>query len=111
MIASKNPNQQPRGVSAPESFRIFPDGHGHWCARKRNGMVAGTFFNRDDAIRLRAMKASIGRCRSRASFELTRCFYDSCRRRDEPTARADVVHRAALCHPAPTRLRRLLLVG
>ena len=26
---------------APDGFSIFSDGHGHWCACKGDGMVAG----------------------------------------------------------------------
>jgi hypothetical protein len=33
------------------NFRIYPDGHGHWCSRKSDGMVAGTFFTREAALR------------------------------------------------------------
>ena len=39
------------GSQARESFRIFADGRGHWCARKNDGLVAGTFFSRDAAVR------------------------------------------------------------
>jgi hypothetical protein len=42
---------QPRDTRAQESFQIFPDGRGHWCARKSDGMVEGIFFNRDAALR------------------------------------------------------------
>ena len=38
-----------RGVAA--SFRVFPDGRGHWCADKNDGTVSGIFFSRAAAIR------------------------------------------------------------
>jgi hypothetical protein len=38
-------------AAARDGFCVFPDGHGHWCACKDDGMVAGTFFNRDAALR------------------------------------------------------------
>lgn len=50
MMSAKNA-LQPRDARAQESFRIFPDDRGHWCARKSDGMVVGIFFNRDAAIR------------------------------------------------------------
>lgn len=50
MMSAKNAIQ-PRDAHAQESFRIFSDGRGHWCAHKNDGMVAGTFVNRDAAIR------------------------------------------------------------
>ncbi len=31
-------------------FRIFRDGIGHWCARRADGLVAGTFFDREAAL-------------------------------------------------------------
>lgn len=40
-------------------FRIYPDGHGHWCSRKSDGMVAGTFFTREAALRF-AKNESLG---------------------------------------------------
>jgi hypothetical protein len=36
---------------AGDDFCVFPDGHGHWRACKDDGMVAGTFFSRDAALR------------------------------------------------------------
>ena len=33
------------------SFEIFRDQIGHWCARRTDGMVCGTFFERDAAVR------------------------------------------------------------
>jgi hypothetical protein len=50
MMPAKNAIQT-HDTRAQESFRIFPDGRGHWCARKSDGMVAGVFFNRDAALR------------------------------------------------------------
>jgi hypothetical protein len=40
-----------RNAADGGSFCVFPDGHGHWCACKDDGMVAGTFFSRDAALR------------------------------------------------------------
>ena len=40
-----------RALRHETGFSIFPDGRGHWCARKGDGIVAGVFFNRDAAIR------------------------------------------------------------
>jgi hypothetical protein len=37
----------------PESktvFEIFRDRIGHWCARRKDGLVFGTFFERDAAV-------------------------------------------------------------
>jgi hypothetical protein len=50
MMSTKNAIQ-PRDTRTPESFRIFPDGRGHWYAYKNDGLVAGIFFNQDAAIR------------------------------------------------------------
>jgi hypothetical protein len=33
------------------SFEIFRDGAGHWCARRSDGQVCGTFRERRDAER------------------------------------------------------------
>jgi hypothetical protein len=33
------------------SFEIFRDPIGHWCARRNDGKVCGTFFERDAAVR------------------------------------------------------------
>ncbi len=32
-------------------FRIFPDRDGHWRSLRADGLVAGTFFTREAAIR------------------------------------------------------------
>jgi hypothetical protein len=50
MMSARNANQL-RDMRAQESFQVFPDGRGHWCARKSDGMVEGIFFNRDAALR------------------------------------------------------------
>jgi hypothetical protein len=49
-----------RGAGAHESFRISTDNRGHWCARKNDGMVAGTFFSHDAAIRFARRECSYG---------------------------------------------------
>jgi hypothetical protein len=33
------------------TFEIFRDRIGHWCARRGDGKVCGTFFERDAAVR------------------------------------------------------------
>jgi hypothetical protein len=33
------------------TFEIFRDRIGHWCARRGDGKVCGTFFERDAALR------------------------------------------------------------
>jgi hypothetical protein len=33
------------------SFEIFPDHVGHWCARRLDGKVCGTFLERNQAVR------------------------------------------------------------
>jgi hypothetical protein len=33
------------------SFEIFRDKIGHWCARRADGKVGGTFLERDAAVR------------------------------------------------------------
>jgi len=38
-------NSDPRTV-----FEIFRDRIGHWCARRKDGLVFGTFFERDAAV-------------------------------------------------------------
>jgi hypothetical protein len=39
-------------VSDPRTaFEIFRDHVGHWCARRADGLVFGTFFERASAIR------------------------------------------------------------
>jgi hypothetical protein len=37
--------------SDPRSFEIFRDAIGHWCARRLDGLVVGTFLERTAAIR------------------------------------------------------------
>ncbi len=37
--------------AVPLSFELFRDRNGHWCARRADGRVCGTFFERDAAIR------------------------------------------------------------
>ena len=33
------------------TFEIFRDRIGHWCARRADGKVCGTFFEREAAVR------------------------------------------------------------
>ena len=33
------------------TFEIFRDPIGHWCARRSDGKVCGTFFEREAAVR------------------------------------------------------------
>jgi hypothetical protein len=33
------------------TFELFRDQAGHWCARRADGRVGGTFFERDAAVR------------------------------------------------------------
>jgi hypothetical protein len=33
------------------SFEIFPDHIGHWCARRLDGKVCGTFLEKNQAVR------------------------------------------------------------
>ena len=40
-----------RGECVGAHFRVFADGHGHWCADKDDGTVGGIFSNREVAIR------------------------------------------------------------
>jgi len=35
---------------AKTAFQIFRNGLGRWCARRADGLVCGTFFNRDAAL-------------------------------------------------------------
>jgi hypothetical protein len=32
-------------------FELFGDRFGHWCARRIDGLVFGTFLDRDSAVR------------------------------------------------------------
>ena len=59
MMSSTNLILQ-RDACAQASFRIFPDGRGHWCACKDDGMVSGVFFNRDAAIRFARHESAYG---------------------------------------------------
>ncbi len=34
-----------------KTFEVFRDSIGHWCARRRDGLVNGTFFEREAALR------------------------------------------------------------
>jgi hypothetical protein len=38
-------------ATSPFTFEIFRDPIGHWCARRNDGKVCGTFFERDAAVR------------------------------------------------------------
>jgi hypothetical protein len=40
-----------RVAGAQMTFEIFRDHIGHWCARRTDGKVCGTFFERDAAMR------------------------------------------------------------
>jgi hypothetical protein len=40
-----------RSFAQPSTFEIFRDRIGHWCARRADGMVFGTFFEREAAIK------------------------------------------------------------
>ena len=40
-------------------FRIFPDERGRWCARTDDGLMGGTFVDRDSALRF-ARRESVG---------------------------------------------------
>jgi len=44
-------NVDDRSAHRAPDFLIFPDRNGHWCSRKADGLVAGTFFTREAAIR------------------------------------------------------------
>jgi hypothetical protein len=44
------PLSDPKDSPNPAHFQIFRDDHGHWCARKDDGMIAGTFFDRRAAL-------------------------------------------------------------
>jgi len=44
-------NVDDRSARRSPDFVIFPDRNGHWCSRKADGLVAGTFFTREAAIR------------------------------------------------------------
>ncbi len=41
----------PPAADALALFEIFPDAAGHWCARRIDGMVCGTFTDRHGAER------------------------------------------------------------
>ena len=43
--------QQDRRNRAQVTFELTGDRVGHWCARRADGRVCGTFFERDAAIR------------------------------------------------------------
>ena len=41
----------PQTLSDPRTvFEIFRDRVGHWCARRADGLVFGTFFDREAAV-------------------------------------------------------------
>ena len=40
-------------------FRIFPDQRGRWCARSDDGLMGGTFVDRESALRF-ARRESVG---------------------------------------------------
>jgi hypothetical protein len=47
-------------------FAIFRNSVGLWCARRADGLVGGTFLQRDDAVRF-ARRECRGFCRDRAA--------------------------------------------
>jgi len=53
------------GAQAHATFQVFSDGRGHWCARKSDDMIAGTFFNRAAALRFARDESSAGPAASR----------------------------------------------
>ena len=48
MKAMSKPTQT--SADTKTAFEIFHDGIGHWCARRVDGLVLGTFFERDSAV-------------------------------------------------------------
>ena len=40
-------------------FALFRDGHGHWCARRLDGLVAGVFVDCETAMRF--VRREVGR--------------------------------------------------
>jgi hypothetical protein len=45
------PTKQARRESdAKTAFEIFRDRVGHWCVRRADGLVSGTFFERASAV-------------------------------------------------------------
>ena len=38
-------------LSDRRTFEVFRDSVGHWCARRQDGLVNGTFFEREAALR------------------------------------------------------------
>ncbi|MEJ0027888.1 MAG: hypothetical protein WDN01_17830 [Rhizomicrobium sp.] len=47
-------------------FRIFRNRIGRWCARRADGLVSGTFFQRDAALRFARRE-----CRDARALRLT----------------------------------------
>jgi len=47
-----------RVIGAKMTFEIFRDHIGHWCARRIDGKVCGTFFERDAAVRFARRECS-----------------------------------------------------
>ena len=54
------------------SFEIFPDCIGHWCARRLDGKVCGTFVERDQAVRFARRE-----CRDESKLVLITAAQDS----------------------------------
>ncbi len=55
-----------RDTEAKTAFQIFRNGLGRWCARRADGLVSGTFFNREAALLFARRE-----CRDRAALRLT----------------------------------------
>jgi hypothetical protein len=43
-------------------FEVFPDAIGRWCARRIDGLVCGTFLERDGALRFARAECLNGAC-------------------------------------------------
>ena len=43
--------RQTGNSAAHMAFEVFRDQDGHWCARRTDGKVCGTFLERDAAMR------------------------------------------------------------
>ena len=52
-------------MPSQSTFSIFQDGGGHWCARRADGLVCGTFRERLTAVRFARRE-----CRDPASLVL-----------------------------------------
>ena len=49
--SEEQPEPMSNDADPRNTFAIFPDGLGHWCARRFDGLVNGTFVDRETAIR------------------------------------------------------------